>query len=443
MAKKSTKKAAGKKKPAAKKKSAAKKKTTAKKVKKAVVKKDKKPPKQPKNLAEFVASISTGKDALDVFLCDDHIPADTTFVSTRSPLLNLFLSERADGGIPLGRIIEVYGQPDSGKTSLLTEAMISFQEAGGVALFHDSDFKFNRERAERRGWNPKKTIYIPDKGIEDILESTKQIVMRLRSHEFAKDMPILFAWDSAPSTPLRANVPGYVPPKGTKVKKGGMMESARIMWDKLVRELTGFLSDNNVTVIATSPEIAKITPGFRSSKTTALGGAIKFVSTIRIKTWRPYPSEFKFTSDDTEPASGVYIAMNATKHGIRIQPDKQITVSYLFDRGFTSYYDPLNYLVITKAKTANDKQVVTNTSGYWRILDFDKAFRFRDAAWLLYENPEIHRQLIAAMESHFVTGVAVWNGTMEDKDDADVSIDGREQPTVPNHQGQDVPEAGD
>ena len=435
-----TKKAGGKKKPPAK---------NTKEKKKAVTRKSpvrkkavsaSKVNKEPKNLADFVKSISTGKDSLDVFLCTDPIPADTTFVPTRSPLLNLFLSERVDGGIPLGRIIEIYGQPDSGKTSLLTEAMISFQQAGGVAIFHDSDFKFNRERAERRGWSAKDTIYIPDKGIEDILEKTKQIVTRLRSQNFATSIPILFAWDSAPSTPLRAHVPGYVAPKGT-TPRGGMMESARVLWDKLVRELTGFLSDNDVTVIATSPEIAQINRGFKSTKTTALGGAIKFVSTLRIKTWRG--GLFKFTSSEDEAASGVYISMNATKHGIRIKADKQVSISYLFDHGFTPYYDPLNYLALTRAKTAGGKQIVTNASGYWSILGFDKSFRFRDAAWLLYENPDVHRQLIEAMESHFLTGVAVMSGVTEDKDNDDVSSDGREQPIVPDHQGEDVPQADD
>jgi recombination protein RecA len=341
------KKAVGKKKSAAKKKTTAKKKTggkgkkaTAKKkstAKKTKAKKDKKPP---KNLAEFVKSITTGTDALDVFLCTDPLPADTTYVPTRSPLLNLFLSESVDGGIPIGRVIEIFGQPDSGKTSLLTEAMIAFQQVGGVVIFHDSDFKFNRERAERRGWNPKETIYIPDVGIEDILDKLEKVVIKLRAQEFTKDKPILFAWDSAPSTPLRANVPGAKVKMGKDGKPikshGGMMEAARIMWDRVSRRLAGFLSEQNVTLIATSPEIVQLRPGFKSTKTTALGGAIKFLSTIRIKTWRG--GLFKFASAETEPAAGVYISMNAVKHGLRIQPDKQVSVSYLFDHGFTSYY---------------------------------------------------------------------------------------------------------
>lgn len=342
----------------------------------------------------------------DAFLCTDPIPSDTITVPTRSPLFNLFLSERADGGIPLGRVIEVYGDHDQGKTSILTELMIAFQQAGGIVLFHDSDFKFNRERAERRGWMPDRTIYIPDLSIEGVLAQSEKVISKLRSTDGFKECPVMIAWDSAPSTPISGNIPGQ-PSAGA----GGMMEAARILWDRLSRRMIGFLSVNQVTFVATSPQIAHIQFGGKGpKKTTALGGAIKTQATLRIKVWRS--GLFKWTENDPPGAAvGIYISLNATKHHFRLLGERQITLGYLFDSGFNKYYDTFNYLMLVGAffgpELLQDKSnlIVAAGGGRHKLLGVGNSMYYREVGQFLKDNKKVFNMMVRAMESHYLTGL--------------------------------------
>jgi RecA/RadA recombinase len=390
------------------------------------------------SLAALIGKMNRG-----LFVCSEPIPSDTITLPTRSPLFNLFLSERANGGIPLGRVIEIFGAPDMGKTSLLQESMVAFQNAGGIVLLHDSDFKFNRQRAELRGWNPERTVYIPDKSIEDVLDRVEEAVTYLRRCPGYEAVPILFAWDSAPSTPLRDNLPApvVVSEKAEKKKgkgiadiegnkkpsipakkkaSGGMAEAARVLWDKLSRRLVGFLSDQHVTLIATSPTIAMIAKGafaFRGpQQTTALGGSIKTQATLRIKVWRS--GLFKYTTDSNP--IGVYFSLQAVKHHLRLLGGQQVTLAYLFETGFSAYYDAYNYLLLSRAINPEDGSPWASAAGgHYRLGGVKNSFAYRDVPAIM-QDPEVWLRALAALESAYLSVSRVSSfPSMESEEESD------------------------
>lgn len=171
------------------------------------------------------------------------------------------------GGIPKGRVIEIYGPESSGKTTLTLHAVAEMQKQGGVAAFIDAEHALDPVYAEKLGVNIK-DLYIsqPDNG-EQALEITDMLV-----RSGAVDIVII---DSVAALTPKAEIEG-------DMGDSHMGLQARLM-SQALRKLTGSIKKSNATVIFINQIRMKIGVVFGNPETTTGGNALKFYASVRME----------------------------------------------------------------------------------------------------------------------------------------------------------------
>jgi len=203
-----------------------------------------------------------GKGA--VMKLDNKSPGETIpSISTGCLGLDLGLGI---GGIPKGRIIEVYGPESSGKTTLTLHIAAECQKAGGTVAFVDAEHALDTQYASKLGVDiPNTLISQPDNG-EQALEITDMLV-----RSGAVDLLIV---DSVAALTPRAEIEG-------DMGDSHMGLQARLM-SQALRKLTGSISRSNCTVIFINQLRMKIGVMFGNPETTTGGNALKFYSSVRM-----------------------------------------------------------------------------------------------------------------------------------------------------------------
>jgi recombination protein RecA len=174
------------------------------------------------------------------------------------------------GGVPRGRIIEIYGPESSGKTTLAQHIVAEVQKIGGVAAFVDAEHALDPDYAEKIGVNTEELfISQPDTG-EQALEIVETLV---RSN--AVDVVVV---DSVAALTPKAEIEG-------DMGASHMGLQARLM-SQALRKLTGIISKSGTTVIFINQIRMKIGVMFGNPETTTGGNALKFYSSVRIEVRR-------------------------------------------------------------------------------------------------------------------------------------------------------------
>jgi recombination protein RecA len=170
------------------------------------------------------------------------------------------------GGIPKGRIVEIYGPESSGKTTLAMSILSECQKTGGVAAFIDAEHAFDSEYAKRIGINTTELLVSqPDYG-EQALEILETL---LRSG--AVDIIVV---DSVAALTPKAEIDG-------EMGDSHMGLQARLM-SQALRKVTGIASKTNSTVIFINQLRQKIGVMFGNPETTTGGNALKFYASVRL-----------------------------------------------------------------------------------------------------------------------------------------------------------------
>src|SRR6266581_2034079 len=202
-----------------------------------------------------------GKGAIMKLGEASHIQVEV--IPTGSIALDLALGI---GGVPRGRITEIYGPEASGKTTLCQHIIASAQRAGGFAAFIDAEHALDRTYAARCGVDTNNLLISqPDTG-EQALEIVDSLV---RSN--ALDVIVI---DSVAALTPRAEIEGEMGDSHVGLQ-------ARLM-SQALRKLTGAISNSNTAVIFTNQLREKIGVMFGNPETTAGGKALKFYASVRL-----------------------------------------------------------------------------------------------------------------------------------------------------------------
>ena len=203
-----------------------------------------------------------GKGAV-MRLGDSTAARDIEVVSTGSLALDVALGI---GGLPKGRVIEIYGPESSGKTTLTLQAIAECQKQGGTAAFVDAEHALDPVYAEKIGVNVDDLLVSqPDTG-EQALEITDMLV-----RSGAVDIVVV---DSVAALTPRAEIEG-------DMGDSHMGLQARLM-SQALRKLTGNIKRSNTMVIFINQIRMKIGVMFGSPETTTGGNALKFYSSVRL-----------------------------------------------------------------------------------------------------------------------------------------------------------------
>ena len=196
-------------------------------------------------------------------LGDASATYDVETVSTGSLGLDIALGV---GGLPRGRVVEIYGPESSGKTTLALTVIAEVQRQGGTAAFVDAEHALDPAYAEKLGVNVTELLVSqPDNG-EQALEITDMLV-----RSGAVDIVVV---DSVAALTPKAEIEG-------EMGEMQMGLQARLM-SQALRKLTGSISRSNTTVIFINQIRMKIGVMFGSPETTTGGNALKFYASVRL-----------------------------------------------------------------------------------------------------------------------------------------------------------------
>jgi recombination protein RecA len=193
----------------------------------------------------------------------DNAIEDMETISTGSLSLDMALGV---GGLPRGRVIEIYGPESSGKTTLAIHAIAEAQKAGGIAAIIDAEHAFDRSYAEKLGVDTENLLISqPDNG-EQALEITDQLI-----RSSAIDLIVI---DSVAALTPKAEIEG-------EMGESKMGLQARLM-SQALRKLTANINKTNTTCIFINQLREKIGVMFGNPETTTGGNALKFYASVRL-----------------------------------------------------------------------------------------------------------------------------------------------------------------
>jgi len=266
------------------------------------------------------------------------------------------------GGLPKGRIIEIFGPESSGKTTLTIHAIAECQKKGGIAAFIDAEHAFDRFYAEKLGVDiDNLVISQPDNG-EQALEITDNLI-----RSGAIDLIVV---DSVAALTPKSEIDGEMGDASVGVQ-------ARLM-SKALRKMTGSISKTGATCVFINQLRSKIGVMFGNPETTTGGNALKFYSSVRIDIRR-----------STQIKDGEKILGNRTK--VKIVKNK---IAPPFRR---AEFDIMYGLGISKTGEIIDLGVENNIiekSGSWYSYDGTKLGQGKEAVKnLLKDNPELMSEL--------------------------------------------------
>ena len=216
-----------------------------------------------KNLNEALAQIEKEFGKGTVMKMGDREVADIPTISTGSLGLDIALGI---GGLPTGRVVEIFGPESSGKTTLTLQVIAECQKAGGTAAFIDAEHALDPNYAEKLGVNVDELLLSqPDTG-EQALEVTDRLVK-----SGSVDLIVI---DSVAALTPRAEIEGDMGDHHVGLQ-------ARLM-SQALRKITGNIQRSNATVLFVNQIRMKIGVMFGSPETTTGGNALKFYSSVRL-----------------------------------------------------------------------------------------------------------------------------------------------------------------
>ena len=274
------------------------------------------------------------------------------------------------GGIPKGRIIEVYGPESSGKTTVALHMVAEAQKLGGIAAFIDAEHALDPAYAEKIGVNINE-LYVsqPDNG-EQALEITETMV-----RSGAIDIIIV---DSVAALVPKGEIEG-------DMGDSHMGLQARLMSQGL-RKLTGIVSKSNCIVIFINQLRDKIGVMFGSPETTTGGRALKFYASVRLDVRKV--EQIKQGGELTGTKTRIKVVKNKVA-----PPFKEAEFDIMYGLGISKAGEILDLGVACD---------VIEKGGAWYSYDGNKIGQGREnAKKFLLDNPEIYQKLEALIREKF------------------------------------------
>ena len=309
----------------------------------------------------------------------------TEAISTGSLGLDLALGV---GGLPKGRVIEIYGPESSGKTTLTLHAIAEAQKAGGVCAFIDAEHALDVGYAKNLGVDTDNLLVSqPDFG-EQALEILETVI-----RSGAVDLVVI---DSVAALTPKVEIDGDMDDQQVGVQ-------ARLM-SKALRKITGLLSKMNCTVIFINQIRMKIgMTGYGSPETTTGGNALKFYSSVRLDIRRIA------TLKQGENSIGNRAKVKVVKNKVAA-PLKQAEFDIMFGEGISKTGELVDYGV---------KLDIIDKAGAWFSYGDTKIGQGRENSKIfLRDNPAIAKEIEDKILNSMGINDAIITGTIESEDDA-------------------------
>ncbi|MBC7874776.1 MAG: recombinase RecA [Ferruginibacter sp.] len=296
-----------------------------------------------------------------VMMMGDKADAIQEVISTGSIGLDVALGI---GGLPRGRVVEIYGPESSGKTTIATHVIAEAQKKGGMCAFIDAEHAFDSAYAKKLGVDVDNLLISqPDYG-EQALEIADRLIL-----SGALDVVVI---DSVAALVPKSELEG-------EMGDSKMGLHARLM-SQALRKLTGTISKTNTICIFINQMREKIGVMFGNPETTTGGNALKFYASVRLDIRRM--TQVK----DGDEAIGNHVKVKVVKNKVA-PPFRAAEFDIIFGEGISKTGEIVDM---------GTELGVIQKSGSWYSYNNDKLGQGRDAVkQLMVDNPELAKEIEA------------------------------------------------
>ncbi|MEQ8925357.1 MAG: recombinase RecA [Fulvivirga sp.] len=305
-----------------------------------------------------------GKGAV-MKLSDERV-LDVPAISTGSLGLDIALGI---GGIPRGRVTEIYGPESSGKTTISMHCIAEAQKAGGLAAFIDAEHAFDKSYAEKLGIDTENLLISqPDNG-EQALEIAEHLI-----RSGAIDIIVI---DSVAALVPKGELEG-------EMGDSKMGLQARLM-SQALRKLTGTINKTGCSCIFINQLREKIGVMFGNPETTTGGNALKFYASVRLDIRR-----IGQIKENTGDLTGNRTRVKVVKNKVA-PPFKVVEFDIMYGKGVSKVGEIIDLGV---------ELDIINKAGSWFSYDGNKLGQGRDAVkQIIEDNPELMEELEAKIKA--------------------------------------------
>jgi len=316
------------------------------------------------------------------FLDDDSEDAPTNitgWVSSGATMLDVAVSNRPFGGFPIGRITEITGLEQSGKSLLSAHVLAETQKQGGVAVLIDTETAVSREFFDAIGVDVSKLLYITADTVEDIFETIDTIIEQVRKGD--KDKLVTIVVDSVAAASTKRELEA-------DYGKDGYATDKAIIISKAMRKITNVIGRQKITLVFTNQLRQKMNAmAFSDPWTTSGGKAIAFHASVRLR----LASTGKIKAKDAkgnERVVGIKVRANVIKNRLG-PPLRSADFDIFFDRGIDNYGAWLGAM--------KDYDFVKQGGAWYTYVDVETGeefkFQAKELQDLLENNPSVKEQI--------------------------------------------------
>lgn len=309
---------------------------------------------------------------------EEQTPTDLDdWISTGSPMLDLAISNRPNGGLPVGRITELTGLEGSGKSLLAAHAIADTQKKGGLGVYIDTENALNQEFLQAIGVDIKKMLYVPLETVEDIFEAIDSIIDSVRASD--KNKLVTIVVDSVAGASTKVEISADYDQAGYATQKA-------IIISKAMRKITNLIGRERISLIFTNQLRTRLGVSFGDPWTTSGGKAIAFHSSCRLRLKQM--GQLKSKIGGVEQVVGIKTRAQVIKNRMG-PPLRSVDFDIYFDSGIDNYGSWLQTM-----KTYN---LVKQGGAWYTYVDKETGeevkFQAKDFEGLLIDRPELKESI--------------------------------------------------
>jgi protein RecA len=275
------------------------------------------------------------------------------WISTGCKQLDYIVANRENGGMPEGRIVEIFGPPSIGKSHLAIQIARSTQQMGGIVVYIDTENATSVENLGLLGVDiSQRFVYVDTHCTEEVLSIAEATIMKAKAMD--KDVPITIIWDSVAATSPKAELVG-------DYDKETIGLQARAI-SKGMRKITGVIANQNVLFVILNQIRTKIGVMYGDPTTTPGGKAIPFHSSVRIKLGAGQRIENK-----NKEVIGIHVSAKTIKNKVA-PPFRTVNFEIHFGKGIVEHEQVFDLLRKHGSEVINGEEVAVSGTGAWKTL---------------------------------------------------------------------------
>ena len=339
--------------------------------------------KQEMDLADILAG-ELNKQSKDqkvaFFLDDDTAPTNVEgWVSTGCAMLDVAISNRPYGGLPVGRITEVTGLEQSGKSLLSAHLLAETQKQGGVAVLIDTETAVSREFLEAIGVDVSKLLYVTADSVEQIFDFTETIIEKVR--ETSKDRIVTIVVDSVAAASTKTEL-------AADYGKDGYATDKAIIISKAMRKITNMIGRQKITLVFTNQLRQKMNAmPFGDPWTTSGGKALAFHASVRLRL--KGMGQLKMKVNGNDKVVGMKVRCQVVVKNRMGPPLRSADFEIYFDRGIDNYGSWLGVM--------KENKLVKQAGAWYSYVDTETGeeikFQSKDFIEMMGERDDLREQI--------------------------------------------------